>query len=148
VNEANTNTQAGQDLQNLQPQGNHAQQTSSNFQAGTGVDLSNDNTSSLLNEGVGVGNLSVGVASANSQTSIAPAEPVVLKGSGVPASYILIPLILFFFALFLAYRRIRKLDKTALENVQAEEELLEDTTWVTKAKKKKKKKKPKKAHHH
>lgn len=135
-------------MQSLQPQGSHTQQTSSNFQNGSGVNLSNDNTSSLLNEGVGAGNLSVGVASANSQTSIAPAEPVVLKDSGVPVSYVLVPLLLFFFALFLAYKRIMRFEKNSLENTKAETELLEDVAWVTKDKKKKKKKKPKKAHHH
>ncbi|HEX5798205.1 MAG TPA: hypothetical protein VFX79_02515 [Candidatus Saccharimonadales bacterium] len=147
MNETNTNTQAGQDLQNLQPQGNHTQQTSSNFQNGTGVNLSGSNTSSLLNEGGRTGNLSVGIASANSQTSIAPVEPVVLKDSGVPTFYILIPLVLFFFALYLAYRRIIKFDKTTAEDVQAEGVLLEEAARIPKAKKKKRKK-PKKAHHH
>jgi hypothetical protein len=148
VNEANTNTQAGQDTQSLQPGGNQTQGNASPLQTGSGAGLSGNDSSDILNQGAPAGSLSVGVAGSSSQTSIAPVEPVVLKDSGVPVFYVFIPLILFFFALFLAYRRIRKLDKTALESTQTEEESLEDVTWVTKDKKKKKKKKPKKAHHH
>jgi hypothetical protein len=143
-----TNTQGGQDLQSLQPQSSQTQQASSNFQAGSGVDLSGNNTSSLLNQNVGAGNLSVGVASSNSQTSIAAPGPVVVKSSGVPGFFVLILLVLFVLALVLAYRRARKFDNDVLETTPAEEELLGEVTWVTKTKNKKKRKKPKRPHHH
>ena len=148
MNEANTNTQGGQDLQSLQPQAGQTQQASSNFQAGSGVDLSENNTSNLLNQGVNSGNLSVGVASAGSQTSVAAPESVAAKSSGVPGFFVLIPIVLFIFALVLAYRRVRKFDNNALETTPVEEELPEGVAGFTKTKNKKKRKKPKRPHHH
>lgn len=148
MNETNTSTQGGQDLQSLQPQAGQTQQASSNFQSGSGVDLSENNTSNLLNQGVNAGNLSVGVASAGSQTSVGAPGPVAIKNSGVPGFFVLIPVVLFIFALVLAYRRVRGFDNNALETVPAGEELLEKVSWVTKTKNKKKRKKPKRPHHH
>jgi len=146
MDQTNTNTQAGQDLQNLQPQGNQTQQTGSNFQNGSGVNLSDSNTNDLLNKGLDAGSLSVGVAGANSQTSIAPPQqPVATQDSGVSPFYVIIILFLFFLSVFLIYRRARKFDREAMTTSPAEEELLEGITWVTKEKKKRKK--PKKAHH-
>ncbi len=147
MDQTNTNAQGGQDLQNLQPQGNQTQQAASNFQNSGGVNLSDSNTNNLLNKGLDTGSLSVGVAGANSQTSIGPPkQPIAAQDTGVSSFYVIIILFLFFLAVFLIYRKARKFDREAMETSRAEEELLEDITWVTKEKKRKRKK-PKKAHH-
>lgn len=143
-----TNTQAGQNGQNLQSGGDATQQTASGFQTGAGPGLNSDNTSSALNQGINTNKLSVGVASANSRTSVAPVENPALNSSGVSVSYIIVPLILLFVvALVLAYKRAREFDEGAQETIPAETELLEEVESEVK-KVKKKRKKPKRPHHH
>ena len=145
MDQTNTQTQAGQNSQNLQSVGSQAQQTANGFQGSSGVDLSTDNTSNVLNQGISLQNLSVGVASANTKTTTEPPKSPEVISSGMPASYVFVPLlILFVFALVLAYRRAKKFDERALKTSPAEVALLEEIKQV---KNKKKKKKPKKPHH-
>ncbi len=145
-----TNTQAGGNAQSLQPQAGQTQGSASPLQTGSGAGLSSSDSSNILNQGTAAGDLSVGVAGSSSRTSTGPPGNTASANTGIPGFFALIPLVLFLFALILAYRRIRKFDRqTPEENARPEEEMLEDLTWVTKAKnKKKKRKKPKKPHHH
>lgn len=145
MNQTNTNTQAGQDLQNLQPQGNQAQGATGSFQAGSGVNLSNPNTSNLLNERTGSRSLSVSVAG-TSQTAVAPPQPVSINSSEVPAYYIIVPLVLFFFVVLLIYMRALKGNKFLIQELTENDELPAQIPKTGKTKKKRKK--PKRPHHH
>lgn len=146
MNEANTNTQSGQDLQNLQPQASHAQQTTSGLQTGAGTGSLNNEASSLLNQSLVNSNLRVGVANASSQTSIAPAGPMPQKADSAvgPMFYVALLFLFIAFALVVSYRRTRRLNEDVSDNTRAED-LLKEISKVRKTKKKRKK--PKKAHH-
>lgn len=144
----NTNTQAGQDLQSLQPQNRQTQQTTSGLQAGSGADLNNSSTSNILNQGVNTEGLSVGVASTNSRTSIAPPEPATLKSDSSigPMPYATLLFLFIVIVLVIAYKRARKFGEQTLESSEAETDLVEEIPLVKKAKKKRRK--PKRPHHH
>jgi hypothetical protein len=147
MNETNTSTQGGRDLQSLQPQGSQTQQTTGGLQAGVNSSISSSgNTSNVLNQALNSADLKVGLASANSQTSVAPPELIATKDLGVSGVYIFIPLFLFFLVLLLAYKRSREVAQTSFEGGSPNKELPDETTRVKKTKKKRKK--LKRPHHH
>ena len=131
----------------MQTGGRPTQETAGNFQAGSSVDLSTDNTSNILNQAANTGKLNVSVAGTGSKVSTEAPKPVGAGNTGVSAAYIIIPLLfLIACALFLAYWKARRFSFNEAGPNPAEMELLEETVKTIKTKKKRKK--PKRPHHH
>lgn len=146
MNEANT--QAGQDAQSLQPGAAQTQETASQFQAGSDVNLSNGETANALNQGMNTSRLSVGVSSSGSRTATTAPTPANSSGGldGVIFYVIVALLVALGIILFTAFRRSRKIQLPEETPVDVIASL--DGAASKPKKTKKKRKKPKKPHHH